>query len=889
MKDSKIASKIQKNPNNIAAHFPMKIKPKQIPIKNFACFSFYTSNSNSFRQTKFKTAKQSPSKNINSEAAITESKEEDSALEYIKKKFMEKKKSNYLNFTNPTNKSNKIISSRKDKKVHNANSNSSSINNSLFNQKENKRTLNTKILISPRSDSMRRSSEVHQKKVSNKLNENCLIKRTAQTAFNSRKNSNEKKIMKILIKKNPIKNVFTTSKISMTTPISKANSKANSKNKIKPKSLEKMSKNNLVIKHITKDNTTKNQGSSINTIHASSLKFNAKNPTKSNNIKSVNVNSDTNRKVKTKHITTLNKILNDLKNNNKYTHTKLATNNNIGSISISSNRKKDTTKEKKKEEKSKQIHHKHNRNVSPKQTLNPSNTSFLSTMKDSNYYNRESENLSKYIREYYSKNKEYPKTDLSFYKMGRMIGRGAFGKVNLGLNVLTGRVVAIKSFNKENITNEVSKKKILYETNLMRNLRHPSITRILETFESEKYMLIIMEYISGGNLQSFVKKRRKLSEKTAKILFKQIMDGIKYIHSQNIVHRDIKLENILIDLNNNIKICDFGVGKMIKSNILLHDQCGTPVYMAPEIIKNEGYVGFPVDIWSAGVSLYIMLSGNIPFNKTPKHNLQYEIQNSDYLPIEGISEEAKDLISKLLEKDPNKRVTADEVLSHSWLKDEICENNGKFNLNKYHLFTNAEMILLSKTHIDYRRALKEEIMENFTMKNLFTIDDKCDKNIDTKSIILAPFNTMLSASDDYNDSSFDYNNNIQTLNDQIKYCGKVKEFNINYELNNNEEIDNGMLINSKMELDKSNEIYNSKNSSIDQKEEKVNSKGRSNNLNSTTTTNSNSLGINDNIITLVSELGYKKEYIMKCLEKNELCQATTCYYLFYNYESLSKV
>ena len=100
-------------------------------------------------------------------------------------------------------------------------------------------------------------------------------------------------------------------------------------------------------------------------------------------------------------------------------------------------------------------------------------------------------------------------------------------------------------------------------------------------------MLIIMEYISGGNLQSFVKKRRKLSEKTAKILFKQIMDGIKYIHSQNIVHRDIKLENILIDLNNNIKICDFGVGKMIKSNILLHDQCGTPVYMAPEIIKNE--------------------------------------------------------------------------------------------------------------------------------------------------------------------------------------------------------------------------------------------------------------------------------------------------------------
>ena len=95
----------------------------------------------------------------------------------------------------------------------------------------------------------------------------------------------------------------------------------------------------------------------------------------------------------------------------------------------------------------------------------------------------------------------------------------------------------------------------------MRNLHHKSIVKILETFESDKYILIIMEYISGGNLQNFVKKRRKLTEKTAKILFKQIIEGIQYIHSQGIVHRDIKLENILLDLNNNIKICDFGVGK----------------------------------------------------------------------------------------------------------------------------------------------------------------------------------------------------------------------------------------------------------------------------------------------------------------------------------------
>ena len=115
-------------------------------------------------------------------------------------------------------------------------------------------------------------------------------------------------------------------------------------------------------------------------------------------------------------------------------------------------------------------------------------------------------------------------------------------------------------------------KKNLHETDLMKKLNHPNITKIFEMFEDEKYFMIIMEYINGGNLFSFVKKRRKLSEKTAKFLFRQIILGIKYIHEQNIVHRDIKLENLLIDLNNNIKICDFGIGRKIKNkNQLLND------------------------------------------------------------------------------------------------------------------------------------------------------------------------------------------------------------------------------------------------------------------------------------------------------------------------------
>ena len=574
----------------------------------------------------------------------------------------------------------------------------------------------------------------------------------------------------------------------------------------------------------------------------------------------------------------------------------------------------------------------HNRNMEQNFVMNNrTNTSVLSTLKDSNYYNHECEILSKYIKDYYKQNLCYPNTDLSFYKYGRIIGRGAFGKVNIGLNILTGRIVAIKSFNKKNIINESSKKKILYETNLMRGLFHPSVTKILETFESEKYMLIIMEYISGGNLQNFVKKRRKLSEKMAKILFRQIIQGIKYIHSRGIVHRDIKLENILLDLNNIIKICDFGVGKLVKPNTILKGQCGTPVYMAPEIIKGEGYHGFPVDIWSAGVALYIMLSGSLPFNKDKEHSLEYAILNNEVKEIKDISEDANNLLKNILEKDPNKRYTANQILEHPWMNNNLNDednndydyNNEIKNVNKYHLFTNAESILLAKTHIDYRNAQKKDLAENFTIKNLYTIDEKNKKNVDTKSAILAPYNSMLSDYDESEDNlnsnnskkhnrsknssknnPFDlldnYNNELEIKNGLIKFHGKAKEFNMNYELNNNEEIDNGMLINSKNELiskedckekDKPKDINNN------DKEKNIYLIKNNNNLIKKISSMQNKKKhrpsspyrpppIYKPFVKMVSDLGYNEEYVIKSLEKNELNHATAIYYLFSNYENV---
>ena len=566
-----------------------------------------------------------------------------------------------------------------------------------------------------------------------------------------------------------------------------------------------------------------------------------------------------------------------------------------------------------------------------------------SGLRDSYYYLRESQKLSNYIKNYYSTNKKYPETNLSFYKYGRLIGQGAFGKVNLGLNILTGRVVAIKSFNKSNIdSNSENMKKILYETNLMKKLNHPNVTKILELFEDKEYILIIMEYINGGNLFSFLKKRRKVSEKTAKFLFKQIILGIKYIHSHNIVHRDIKLENILIDLNNKIKICDFGIGRVLNDpNQLLFDQCGTPMYIAPEILlstKQNGYKGFPVDIWSSGIALYILLSGSLPFSfkngksvtieESEKNNdnseeLQFSIINNEPKQIENISEEAKNLLNGLLNKNPDKRLTCEQILAHPWLKG-VGEN---LDNNKYHLFTKAEMKMLSKTYVDYRKDKSDNLKENFTLSNLFTDSEKNkknEKNEESKSSILAPFNSVNESNDDEDEDNYYYNKeiitddlynkNIRLENEIITIGNKVKEFNMLYEMNNNCEVDNGIIINSKTntltsgsnhslvslsdsftekcdyllkkEKKKSqvkNNKKNKKNYSSFGKKKAINVS--SNNGKKIKNNKKNNNQIN-NILNQMESLGYNKQYVQECVKNNVLCHASTVYFLMLNYDKI---
>lgn len=186
-----------------------------------------------------------------------------------------------------------------------------------------------------------------------------------------------------------------------------------------------------------------------------------------------------------------------------------------------------------------------------------------------------------------------PETQVDFYKIGKVMGKGAFGKVNLAIHRLSGKFVALKSINKQFMNEESSKRKVMQEFNILRRTRHKNIVRLYESFETPQHIVFVMEVCGGGDLLTYVRRRRKLKEDVARHLFRQILQGLQYIHSQRVLHRDIKLDNVLLTSQGHVKICDFGVSKLVtKPGEAMFEQCGTPAYIAPEVFENKGYSGY---------------------------------------------------------------------------------------------------------------------------------------------------------------------------------------------------------------------------------------------------------------------------------------------------------
>jgi hypothetical protein len=263
-----------------------------------------------------------------------------------------------------------------------------------------------------------------------------------------------------------------------------------------------------------------------------------------------------------------------------------------------------------------------------------------------------------------------------FYTLAEDIGEGKFGVVKLGIHKKTGEKVAIKIIKKASM-NVTDMELVRSEIDIMKLCKHPNIVTLLDHFENSDYIFIIMEYLSGGDFGSYLKKHKyKFTEEIAARLMYQLSSGIKYLHDFGVLHRDLKPENIMLSCSGEnavIKIMDFGLSKILGPLEKVVDGYGTLSFVAPEVLIRQPY-NKQIDIWSIGVILYYMLSGLLPFDdeedneeviakKTVFTELEFPDKN-----FKSRSEEVKDLITKCLIKDPNTRYTVENFLSHGWIK-----------------------------------------------------------------------------------------------------------------------------------------------------------------------------------------------------------------------------
>lgn len=256
----------------------------------------------------------------------------------------------------------------------------------------------------------------------------------------------------------------------------------------------------------------------------------------------------------------------------------------------------------------------------------------------------------------------------NFYMFIKKIGAGAFGKVYSAVSFLTGETVAIKCLEKNMIKTSSAKAKVQREIEIHRMMDSFHIIRLLEVFENDTYIFFVMEYADKGDLLGYVRKRGPLTEPQARDIVVQVVLGLESCQSKNVLHRDVKLDNILLTSDGSSKLCDFGISLVMSPGELVFDQSGTPAYIAPELLRGRGYNGFKADIWNLGITLYTMLTGTIPFKCLDVPQLHALILEGDFdFPEEPkLSVEVRDLIRKVLVLDPDDRLSLEEVRQHSW-------------------------------------------------------------------------------------------------------------------------------------------------------------------------------------------------------------------------------
>lgn len=257
------------------------------------------------------------------------------------------------------------------------------------------------------------------------------------------------------------------------------------------------------------------------------------------------------------------------------------------------------------------------------------------------------------------------------YEIGKLLGCGAFAKVYHAREVSTGQSVAVKVINKSRLKNNLSlMNNIVREVSIMSKLGHRHVVRIFEVLATKRKIFFVMEYLKGGELFGKVAKGR-FSEDLGRKYFQQLISAVSYCHHRGVYHRDLKLENMLLDENGDLKVSDFGLSAVkdqVRADGLLHTLCGTPAYVAPEILGKKGYDGARVDIWSCGIVLFVLTAGYLPFNDQNLMNMYRKIYKGEFRCPKWMSPELKRFISRLLDTNPATRITVDEIKQDPWFR-----------------------------------------------------------------------------------------------------------------------------------------------------------------------------------------------------------------------------
>ncbi|KAJ0018589.1 hypothetical protein Pint_10378 [Pistacia integerrima] len=259
---------------------------------------------------------------------------------------------------------------------------------------------------------------------------------------------------------------------------------------------------------------------------------------------------------------------------------------------------------------------------------------------------------------------------LGRYEVGKLLGHGTFAKVYHARNIKSGESVAIKVIDKEKILKSGLMAHIKREISILRRVRHPNIVQLFEVMATKSKIYFVMEYVRGGELFNKVAKGR-LKEDLARKYFQQLISAVGFCHARGVYHRDLKPENLLLDENGDLKVSDFGlsaVSDQIRQDGLFHTFCGTPAYVAPEVLGRKGYEAAKVDIWSCGVILFVLMAGYLPFHDQNIMAMYKKIYKGEFRCPRWFSPELTRLLSRLLDTNPETRITIPGIMEFRWFK-----------------------------------------------------------------------------------------------------------------------------------------------------------------------------------------------------------------------------